>query len=89
MKRIIIMADIDVGSREKVTAYVKILQRIGRVKGFSPLRYDCFEDDIGFCVEGNSNGVQFLIYDLKSLLTDQYRKTGIPHKKLKAIGEKL
>lgn len=88
LKRIIITADIDIGSREKVTAYVKILQRIGKVKGFSPFSYDCFEDDIGFCLERNSNGIQFLIYDLNRLLTEQYRKTGTPHKKLKSIGEK-
>lgn len=88
VKRIIFMADIDVGSSEKVAAYVKVLQRIGKVKGFSPVRYDCFADDIGFCVEGNSNGIHFLVYDLKRLLAAQYRKTGIPSKKLKAIGEK-
>lgn len=88
LKRIIIMADIDVGSSEKATAYVKVLQRIGKVKGFSPLSYDCLEDDMGFCLEGNSNGIQFLIYDLNRLLTDQYRKTGTTHKKLKSIGEK-
>lgn len=88
LKRIIIMSDIDVGSREKVTAYVKVLQRIGKVKWFSPLSYDCLEDDIGFCLEGNSNGIQFLIYDLNRLLTEQYRKIGTNHKKLKTIEEK-
>lgn len=88
MKRIIIMADIDVGSSEKVTAYVKVLQRIGRVKGFSPLSYDCLEDHIGFCLEGNSNGIQFLIYDLQGLLADQCRKAGTDHKELKSIIKK-
>lgn len=87
LKRILLMADIDVGSSEKVSAYIKVLQRIGKVKGFSPLSYDCLDADTGFCLEGNSNGIQFLIYDLKSLLTSQCRKTGTDHKKLKSIIE--
>ena len=87
LKRMILMADIDVSSREKVSAYIKILQRIGKVKGFAPLSYDCLDDDIGFCLDGNSNGIQFLIYDLKGLLTAQCRKTGTNHKKMKSIME--
>ena len=87
LKRMILMADIDVSSREKVSAYIKVLQRIGKVKGFSPLSYDCLDDNIGFCLDGNSNGIQFLIYDLKGLLTGQCRKTGTNHKKLKSIIE--
>lgn len=88
LKRIIIMADIDVSNCEKVSAYMKVLQRIGKVKGFSPLSYDCLDDDIGFCLEGNSNGIQFLIYDLKGLLINQCRKSGTDHKKLKSIIKK-
>lgn len=85
LKRMIFMADIDVGSREKVSAYIKVLQRIGKVKGFSSLSYDCMDDDIGFCLDGNSNGIQFLIYDLEGLLTSQFRKNEINHKKMKSI----
>ena len=86
-KKMILMADIDVSSREKVSAYIKVLQRIGKVKGFSPLNYDCLDDGIGFCLDGNSNGIQFLIYDLKELLTGQVRKSGTNHKKLKPMME--
>lgn len=87
LKRMILMADIDVSSQEKVSAYIKVLQRIGKVKGFSPLSYECLDTDIGFCLDGNSNGIQFLIYDLKGLLTGQCRKNGTNHKKLKSIIE--
>lgn len=88
LKRMIFMADIDVSSRAKVSAYIKVLQRIGKVKGFSPLSYDCMDADIGFCLDGNSNGIQFLIYDLEGLLTSQFRKTEINHKKMKSIIKK-
>lgn len=88
LKRMLLMADIDVNSREKVSAYIKVLQRIGKVKGFSPLSYDCLDDNIGFCLDGNSNGIQFLIYDLMGLLTSQHRKTETNHKKLKPVMKK-
>ncbi|SDF10750.1 hypothetical protein [Sporomusa acidovorans] len=85
LKRMIFMADIDVGSRAKVSAYIKVLQKIGKVKGFSPLSYDCMDADIGFCLDGNSNGIQFLIYDLEGLLASQFRKNETNHKKMKSI----
>ncbi len=88
LKRMIFMADIDVDSRAKVSAYIKVLQRIGKVKGFSPSSYDCMDADIGFCLDGNSNGIQFLIYDLEGLLTSQFRKNETNHKKMKSIIKK-
>lgn len=85
LKRMILMADIDVGSRDKVSSYIKVLQRICKVKGFSPQSYDCLDDDNGFYLDGNSNGTQFLIYDLESVLAGQFRKNETNHKKLKSI----
>lgn len=85
LKRMILLTDIDVGSREKVSAYINVLKRIGKVKRFSPPSYDCLADDSGFCLEGNSNGIQFLIYDLEGLLASQFRKNEINHKKMKSI----
>lgn len=35
LKRMIVMADINIGNREKVSAYIKVLQRIGKIKGFA------------------------------------------------------
>lgn len=87
LNRMLLMADIDVNSREKVSAYIKVLQRIGKVKGFSPLSYDCLDDDIGFCLEGNSNGIQFLIYDLRKVLVNRIKEVESNHKKLKPMIE--
>lgn len=81
LKRMILMADIDVGSREKVSSYIKVLQRIGKVKGFSPQSYECLDDDSGFYLDGNSNGIQFLIYDLERVLASPFRKNETNHKK--------
>lgn len=81
----ILCADIDVHNRENVSAYLKVLQRIGRVKGFSPVRYECFENVDSFCLEGNSNGINFMIYDLEGLYERQLNENNIGKKKFKAV----
>ena len=70
LTRIDFTVNIDVGSRENVSAYIKVLQNIGRVKGFSP-KYDDdagIEKDLSFDLEGNSNGVEFSAYDKEAQL---------------------
>ena len=78
-------ADIDVHSHENVSAYLKVLRRIGRVKGYSPADYDCFENVDSFCLDGNSNNITFWIYDLEGLIRDQLRNEDINQKKLNSI----
>ena len=80
-----LVADINVGSRESVQAYLKAFRRIGRVKGFSSASYECFEDVDSFCLEGNSNGMEFMIYDLEGLCERQIIENRIERKKLKAV----
>lgn len=53
------VTDIDVDSRESVSAYLKVLRRVGRVKGFKPVVYEYLEDIDNLCWEGNSNGISF------------------------------
>ena len=71
LSKVVLTADIDVHSRENVSAYIKVFQRIGKVKGFSPVSYDCFGKETSFCLEGNSNGVEFLTYNLEKTLLGQ------------------
>jgi hypothetical protein len=57
--------NINVGDSKKVPAYIKVLRRIGKVKGFSP-KYDDASDiikDNSFDLEGNSNDIEFSAYD--------------------------
>ena len=82
---IILSADIDVHNRENVSAYLKVLQRIGKVKGFSPSAYECFDDIDSFCLDGNSNGIEFLLYDLESYMAQRYRDTRSERKKIKSV----
>ena len=69
-----VVADINVGNSKMVTEYLKVLKRIGRVKRFSTVSYECFDNNSSFCMEGNSNGIDFLLYDLKSTLANQLRQ---------------
>lgn len=82
---VILAVDIDAHDHDSVSAYLKVLHRIGRVKGFSPIYFDCFDNNKSFCLDGNSNGIQFLIYDLENLLKSQLGRTDIGRKKLKLI----
>lgn len=58
--------NINVGDKKNVSAYIKVLHNIGKVKGFK-VKYDKknkkIEHDLSFDLEGNSNGVDFTAYD--------------------------
>jgi hypothetical protein len=86
LTRMGIIADIDVRKRERVGAYLKVIQRIGKVKGFSPSSDSRLDDDISFCLEGNSNGIDFMIYDLEKLVKDQLETES--RRKLRSIEER-
>lgn len=78
-------ANIDVNKRENVSAYLKVLKRIGRVKGYSKSAYDFFEDIDSFCMEGNSNDIGFWIYDLEGFIRNQLVDKDITKKKMRSM----
>ena len=89
LSKMYLATDIDVGGRDKAGAYIKVLQRIGRVKGFSPPRDNRLSDKISFCLDGNSNGVEFMIYDMVGLLLERSREADSESKEeLKALAKK-
>ena len=79
--------DIDVGSRENVSAYLKVMQRVGKVKGFSPSSYDGLGVNDSFCLSGNSNGIDFLMYDLEGTVMGQLADADAGQKKLRSASE--
>ena len=84
---ITLTVDINVGSRTNVSDYLKVLQRIGKVKGFSPISYDCFDDKASFCLSGNSNDTGFLLYDLEKAVMGQLRSADAGRKQLQSASE--
>lgn len=64
-------ANIDVGNRQNAAEYLQVIQRIGKVRGFSPTDYECFDEGASFCLHGNSNGIDFLLYDLEQVAAYQ------------------
>ena len=80
-----LIIDIDVGSRENVLAYLKVLQRVGKVKGFSPASYDGIDENSSFCLSGNSNAIDFLLYDLRKAIVDQLWNNDVGQKKMKSV----
>lgn len=79
----VLSTDIKVSSREDVVSYLKILQRVSKVKGFSPTSYECFDGISNFCLEGNSNGIDFWVYDLEALFAGKLQK------KLRSMHEEI
>jgi len=67
----VLTTDIDVGSSEKMYAYLKVLRRVGKVKGFSPSNDNWLDDDSSLCFDGNSNGIRFAICDSGAMLSEQ------------------
>ena len=58
------------------------------VKGFSPSIDSRLSNDNSFYLEGNSNGVAFMIYDLEGVAKGQLLEAEPKRKKLKSIAEK-
>lgn len=79
------VTDINVESRENVQAYLQVFRRIGKVKGFSPTKYECLEAVDSFCLNGNSNGIEFMIYGLEDMCRKQFKNIGTSRKRLKTI----
>lgn len=79
--------DINVGSRENVSDYLKVIKRVGKVKGFSPANYDCFDDKASFCLSGNSNDTDFFLYDLEDAVMGQLRSEDSGWKQLRSASE--
>ena len=80
--------DINVGSREKVSDYLKVIKRIGKVKGFSPVEYECFDSKASFCLSGNSNDTDFLLYDLERVVAGQLLNADAGRKQLQSASER-
>ena len=74
--------DINVGSRANVFDYSKVLRRIGKVKGFSPVDYEFLDGVDSFCLSGNSNDIDFLLYDLSAAVIRQRRNADTGRKLL-------
>ena len=71
VSKVCLVTDINVGCRDNVTDYIRVLQRIGKVKFFSPSCDDKISEEISFCLDGNSNGLAFRIYDLEAWFNEQ------------------
>ena len=83
-----LVLDIDVGSRVNVSDYLKVLRRVGKVKGFSPVSYECFDEKASFCLSGNSNAIDFLLYDLERAVVRQLRSADAERKELQSASER-
>ncbi len=87
LSKAVFTVDIDVRSRENVAAYLKVLKRVGKVKNFMPSEYEWLDGVPNFCLEGRSNSIDFLIYDLNGLCMNRLRSNYADREELKALTE--
>ena len=78
LAELVLAADINVGDQDTVNAYIRVIQRIGKVKGFSPACYEDFDEDSSFCLAGNSNGSSFFLYDLRAAMANGFNGKLVP-----------
>lgn len=71
LSKVCFVKDLHVGDRDDVAAYLKVMKRVGKVKGFSPVDFEFLDNTDSFCLSGNSNGIDFLMYDLEQVTVDQ------------------
>lgn len=83
-----LVLDINVGSRANVSNYLKVLQRVGKVKGFSPVAYEGFDKKESFCLSGNSNDTDFLLYDWERAVVGQLQSADAGRKQLQSASER-
>ena len=77
-----ISADVNLQNKDMVDAYMKLMSRLGRVKGYSKSNSNPFSDDVSFCLEGNSNFIEFVVLDLEGALKEQLEGTGYKKKQI-------
>ena len=83
------ISNIDVGNRELVSAYLRVLRRVGKVKGFKSVDYGCFEDIDSSCWEGISNGITFFLYDLEGMCRGQFEQKKSSDKQYRKIVKEI
>lgn len=88
LSKLYLATDINVASRNKVSDYIRVLRRIRKVKGFSPARDNNINNDTGLCLDGNSNGFVFRLYDLEGYLKELSREVTSNSEELKAQANK-
>lgn len=79
------VTDMNIGSWESVSAYLRVLRRINKVKGFVPIVYDYLKCIDSLYWEGISNGISFFLYDLEGMCRGQFEKKESSYKQYKKI----
>ena len=85
LTRIDFTKNIRLSSSEKVSAYIKVLYNIRKVKGFSP-KYgkndDWYDNDLSFDLKGNSNGIEFTAYDKEAAIEQSMKNNEFKRKEM-------
>jgi len=74
MTSVSLAADIEVGNPARVSDYIKVLHNMGKIKGFSPIKYSKrgggINKDSAFVLVGNSVDIEFMAYSKDAMSGD-------------------
>lgn len=74
LSAVVLVTDIKMEQRHLVGEYLKVFRRIGRVKNYEVTEVDHLEKKQYFCLSGKSNGIQFMVYNLETVIKEHLRK---------------
>ena len=69
--------DIDVRDRVNVQGYLKVMKKMGKVKGFAVVDHEGIDGKYYYSVEGNSRSIDFVIFDLESIMKQHFDTTDL------------
>ena len=69
--------DIDVRDRANVQGYLKVLKKMGRIKGFSVVDHDGVDDNSYYRLKGNSRAVDCVFFDLERIMEQHIKNTDL------------
>lgn len=77
----IISNDVELEQRRTVEEYLRVFRRIGKVKNYVPIQVEGLGSKDYYHLQGNSNGVIFMAYNLESAIRAHCRDVGATGKK--------
>ena len=69
--------NIEAGSKVNARSYLKVLKKMGRIKGFSVVDHDGIDGNSYYSLEGNSRAIDFVVFDLESIMRQRLESTDL------------
>lgn len=83
LSAVVLVTDIKMEQKHLVGEYLKVFRRIGKVKNYKVTEVSHLEKSQYFCLSGKCNGIQFMVYNLETVVKEHLGKLHGDEKKIK------